>query len=193
MPFGLGFFATAGVSASAGSFDLLESQVLTSNTASITFSNLNSSYGSSYQHLQLRVALRSNNAQIWEEVKLNFNGTTSGYWSHILAGTGSGSPFSTDTGSASYIKPWAFAVGANATANTFGAAVIDILDPFETTKNKTVRTLGGRVPSNGETRIALSSGLWSNTAAVTSIVIAPEAGSQWVTGSRFSLYGIKAA
>jgi hypothetical protein len=188
----LGFLAASGVS--AGSFDLLESQVLTSNTASITFSNLNSSYGSSYQHLQLRVLVRSNNAQVWEETKLTFNGSSTGYRSHILAGTGSGSPFSAWTDATdSYIKPWAFAVGANATANTFGAAVIDILDPFETTKNKTVKTLGGRVPSNGETRIALSSGLWANTAAVSSITIAPEAGSQWVQYSRFSLYGIKAA
>jgi hypothetical protein len=192
MPFGLGFFATAGAGAGAvTSFDLLETQVLGSNTASVTFSSL-SGYASSYQHLQLRVALRSNNAQIWEETKLTFNGSTTGYKSHILGGTGS-ELFSTDSVSGSYIKPWAFAVGANATANTFGIAVIDILDPFETTKNKTVRTLGGRVPANGETRIALSSGLWANTAAVSSINIAPEAGSQWVTNSRFSLYGIKAA
>jgi hypothetical protein len=186
----LGFLAASGVS--AGSFDLLETQTLTGSASSVTFSSL-SVYASTYQHLQLRVLVRSNNAQVWEETKLTFNGNSSGYRSHILAGTGS-SVFSTWTDATdTYMKPWAFAVGANATANTFGAAVIDILDPFETTKNKTIRTLGGRVPSNGETRIALSSGLWANTAAVTSITIAPEAGSSWSQYSRFSLYGIKAA
>lgn len=189
MPFGLGFFAVAGASV-AGTYELIETQVLGSNTASVTFGSL-SQYSTTYKHLQLRVALRSNNAQVWEETKLTFNGSSTGYRSHILAGTGS-SVFSTWTDATdSYIKPWAFAVGANATADVFGVAVIDILDAFDTNKNKTVRTLGGRVPANGETRIALSSGLWANTNAVSSIVIAPEAGSQWVTNSRFSLYGIR--
>ena len=171
-------------------FHHLETVLLGGNAASVTFSNLGQY--SDYQHLQLRVAVRSNNGAVWEEMKLTFNGSTSGYRSHLLGGTGS-SVFSawsdtTDT----YLKPWAFSVGANATANVFGAAVLDILDAFETTKNKTVRALGGRVPANGETRIALSSGIWTNTSAITSITMAPEAGSQWVAGSRFSLYGIKA-
>lgn len=171
-------------------FHHLETVRLGGGAASVTFSNL--ARYSDYQHLQLRVAVRSNNGAVWEEMKLTFNGSTSGYRSHILAGTG-GSVFSgwsdvTDT----YLKPWAFSVGANATANVFGAAVLDILDPFETTKNKTVKAFGGRVPANGETRVALSSGVWINTAAVTSITMAPEAGSQWVAGCRFSLYGIKA-
>ena len=47
MPFGLGFFATAGAGA-AGSFDLLETQVLGSAQASVTFSSLGTY--SNYKH-----------------------------------------------------------------------------------------------------------------------------------------------
>lgn len=189
MPFGLGFFAAAGAGV-AGTFELIETQVLGSNSASVTFGSL-SQYSSSYKHLQLRVALRSNNAQVWEETKLTFNGSATGYRSHILAGYGSGIFSSWTDTTDTYMKPWAFAVGANATADVFGVAVIDILEAFSTNKTKTIRCLGGRVPANGEQRIALSSGIWTNTNAIDSIVIAPEAGSQWVTNSRFSLYGIR--
>jgi hypothetical protein len=40
--------------------------------------------------------------------------------------------------------------------------------------------------------VALISGFWNNTAAVTSASLTPSTGASFVTGSRFSLYGIKA-
>jgi hypothetical protein len=39
--------------------------------------------------------------------------------------------------------------------------------------------------------IELRSGLWMNTASVTSITIAPLVGTQLVQNSRFSLYGVR--
>ena len=196
MPFGLGFFATAGASAgAAGSFDLLESQVLTGSQASIAFSNLNATYGATYQHLQLRVVLRSDLGQTYEEVKFTFNGDSgNNYTDHYLAANGSSifSGYDT-TGNYPYTQPFSIAVGSSNASGIFGAGVIDILDPFETTKNKTIRTLGGRLTADSEKRTTLSSGLWINTSAVTSITLAPKVGSNWISGSRISLYGIKAA
>lgn len=190
MPFPLGILASSGIA--KGSYDLITTQVLGGSQDSVTFSSL-SQYASTYKHLQLRVVVRSNNAAVWEETKLTFNGSSTGYRSHILAGTGS-SVFSTWTDvTTSFMKPWAFAVGNNATANVFGVATIDILDAFQGNKTKTIKALGGRVPSNGETRIALSSGIWTNTNAIDSITIAPEAGTLWLANCRFSLYGIKGA
>ncbi len=167
---------------------LIETVALGSNAASVTFSNLDQ-YAGVFESLTLVVSVRSNNAAVWEEMKLTFNGNTTGYRSQLLGGTGS-SVFSawSDTTS-TYAKPWAFSVGANATADVFGAAVIEIVNPYDT-KAKAVRALGGRVPANGETRIALSSAIWQNNSTVSSITIAPEAGTQWLTNSRFSLYGV---
>lgn len=168
---------------------LIETTTLGANAASVTFSNLEQ-FAGVYESLQLVAAVRSNNAQIWEEMKLTFNGNTTGYRSHLLGGTGS-SVFSTwsDTIS-SYAKPWAFSVGANATADVFGVAVLEILNPYDSGKARVIRTLGGRVPSNGETRVALSSAIWQSGANVSSINIAPEFGTQWLANSRFSLYGV---
>jgi hypothetical protein len=46
--------AQAAGQVAAGSFDLLETQVLTSSAASVTFSSL-STYAADYQHLQIRI------------------------------------------------------------------------------------------------------------------------------------------
>lgn len=184
----LGILAASGVS--AGSFDLLESQVLTSNTASITFSNLNSSYGSTYQHLQLRMTLRTTRSNTADFIKLTFNADTTGYARHALYGTGS-TPASyglTDIISTPDIP------GGSAGTGQFGAVVMDILDAFETTKNKVTKAIGGTVGSLN--RIQLDSGLWIDTNAITSIKLesgnAGE-GANLAQYSRFSLYGIKAA
>jgi hypothetical protein len=78
---------------------------------------------------------------------------------------------------------------AGATANNFGFSVIDLLDPYSTTKNKTLRTLGG-ITDAAQNRIDMHSALWINTASLTSWQLFPELGN-FVTGSRFSLYGIR--
>jgi hypothetical protein len=74
-------------------------------------------------------------------------------------------------------------------ANYYGVAVIDIIDYASTTKYKTLRSFTG-ADINGTGQVALSSGLWMNTAAITSISI-----TQWIqdcaAGSTFALYGIK--
>jgi hypothetical protein len=66
--------------------------------------------------------------------------------------------------------------------------LIDLLDPYEP-KNKTVRAFGGSAATYRE--VGLNSALWMSTQAVSSITIAGGNGS-FISGSRFSLYGIKA-
>jgi hypothetical protein len=74
-------------------------------------------------------------------------------------------------------------------ANTFGATIIDILDYENTNKNTTVRILAG-VDNNGSGNIELTSSLWSNTAAINNIYLAPSSGN-FSQHSQFALYGIK--
>jgi hypothetical protein len=178
----LGFLAASGVS--AGSFDLLETQVLGSATSSVTFSSL-SSY-SSYQHLQVRATLRSTRAATGEVFVMQFNGDgASNYSWHLLEGTGS--TVLSDAGTSASSMRCGVGFGSSGTANAFGAAVIDILDAYETTKNKQIRSL------TGLGSIDLLSGSWRNTNALSSISLLPAFGGNLAIGSRFSLYGIKAA
>lgn len=189
MPFGLGFFATAGAGAgAAGSFDLLETQTLTGSQSSVTFSNLNTSYGSTYQHLQIRALMRDTGSNASFGFRFNAD-TGTNYSRHELKGNGS----SVSSGAGSSENGGFLGGGATSstTANSFTGAVIDILDPFETTKYKTVRTLQGTTGS--PTEIILVSSLWQSTAAATSFQIYSRFGTNLAQYSRFSLYGIKAA
>ena len=183
MPFGLGFFATAGVSAAAGSFDLLETQVLGSSQASVTFSSLGTY--SNYKHLQIRMVARaSRSGATTDPLIVKLNSTTQTYGHHLF---GNGSSVGSGNIATSYSLLDAI-TGATATANAFGACVIDILDPFETTKNKTIRALTG-----ANTVVSLSSTFWNFTTAVSSIELSAFSATNFLVGSRFSLYGIKGA
>ena len=192
MPFGLGFFATAGVSAASNSFDLLETQVLGSSTASVTFSSL-STYAATYQHLQLRMVVRSERAGLDRDVpyiQLNAD-TGANYKAHGLVGAGNAA-YSFTAGNTNNIDLFSYIQAATSPTGAFSAYVVDLLDPFETSKNKVIRSLSGGTVRSAESGVALSSGLWLNTNALTSIKFYG-ASANLSAGSRFSLYGIKAA
>jgi hypothetical protein len=191
MPFGLGFFATAGAGAgAAGSFDLLETQVLASPTSSVTFSSL-STYAATYQHLQIRYTTRSARATDSSFTKMIINGDSSANYSeHFMRGNGTSIQAVGNT-NVSYIH-FGDTPAANATANVFNAGVFDLLDAFETTKFKTTRNFSG-VYGGGITYCQLWSGNWRNTNAVSSFTISDFFGANLATGSRFSLYGSKVA
>jgi hypothetical protein len=188
MPIPLGVLAVAGAGAAGGggAFDLLETTVLGSDAASVTFSSLGSY--SAYKHLQIRMVSRCTRAATIADTFVQVNGDTgNNYAYHRMLGSGS------SVGEASSINRanafLAYTSAANATANNFATTVFDILDFSSTSKTTTFRSLTGMVNTSGNL-IGLFSGLWNNTAAVTSINIFPEAGN-FLTGSRFSLYGYK--
>jgi hypothetical protein len=191
MPITLGILAQSRQAVAGATFQLLESTVLTSSQASVSFTNLTTKYAATYQHLQIRAVTRSTVGSNEDFQYIQLNGdTASNYRSHYLIGTGS-SVLSGDITS-SYpagILDAFGTTGASFVANSFGASVIDILDPFETTKNKTARIFSGQAGTLN--RVALSSGAWFNTASVTQITLDGVFGN-YATGSRFSLYGIKA-
>jgi hypothetical protein len=187
--------AEAAAPAAAGSYDLLETEILTGTQASVTFSSLNSTYGADYQHLQIRYVARTDKTGDPDNyLHAQFNNvTSSSYASHQLQGNGS-SVTSSALASQTYMRlANGSLIGAGASAGAFSASVIDILDPFETTKNTTARALTGI--SGGVTYsyvINLSSGVFLSTAAITEIDLFPLSGN-FVADSRFSLYGLKAS
>jgi hypothetical protein len=79
--------------------------------------------------------------------------------------------------------------GATSNASIFASGILDILDYANTNKYKTTRSLSG-VDANGSGFAQFMSGLWMNTAAVTSITILPNSDS-FIQYSQFALYGIK--
>lgn len=185
----LGIFSAAGAGgvAFASDYELIESVILTGSQASITFSSLGT-YSSTYKHLQIRMIARDARAVDINNAFLRFNGdTTTNYSYHLLVGNGS--TVTSDAGVSNDSAVAGGSVGASGTANAFAPSVVDILDPFSTTKNKTVRSLTGQ--NSSASTIRLWSSNWRSTASVTSINIYPSSSTGFVSGSRFSLYGLK--
>ena len=166
--------------------ELISSQILTSSASSVTFSSI----PSDYKHLQIRMAHRNTRTGSGNGLMvLEFNSDTGANYSmHELLGNGS-----SVTSDATYavnqnFMGLAFSPEASNTTSAFAGTVVDILDYANTTKNKTVRSLGGVAASTN--RISLISGHWRSTSAVTSIKMYVFSGNL-VTGSRFSLYGVR--
>lgn len=163
----------------------IATNLLASATSTITFSNI----PNTYKHLQIRYIARSTRADAYGYFRIRFNGDSgSNYSSHNLYGTGATVASNAST-SASSIESTQI-TGASATASIFGAGVIDILDYANTNKFKTERFLTGDDRNNTQGFIYFKSGLWMNTAAITSITISDEF-NNFDTNTRFSLYGIK--
>jgi hypothetical protein len=186
----LGIFSAAGAGVvSAGSYELIETNILSSNQSSITFSGL-ATYASTYKHLQIRCLTRTTHGTGYDFVLLRLNADTgSNYSVHALVGQYAGAVVSVAGTNTTYTSTL-ITTGATNSSNYFGSAVIDILDSFSTTKNKTTRALSGIADGDINREMRLTSGLWRNTSAISSITIYGDTGNL-ITGSRFSLYGIK--
>jgi hypothetical protein len=160
---------------------LLERIELNASAASVTFDNLPTS---GYTDLKIVVSVRQSSTSV-SYATLRFNGSTTGYTYRSLEG--SGSTAASFNGSSGAIG---VAVPDNWTANTFSNFEIYIPN-YRSANNKSYST-DAVSEQNATTAYAdLVAGLWSNTAAITSISIQDGSGNL-VANSTFSLYGIAA-
>jgi hypothetical protein len=184
MALSMGLLGAASFVAPAGSYDLLQTEILTASQASVTFSSLGD-YAADYQHLQIR-AVSKQDSTGYGGGSIRFNGdTATNYSSRFLRGSGS----AVSSGASPSASSMATLLVRNSNADVYQPAVFDILDPFETTKYTTIRGLLG-VPSTSGTFLELISGSGRNTASLTSVTFLPTQTSI-LSGSRFSLYGIR--
>ena len=183
----LGTFAASG--ALASSFESIATLSGTGSSDSITFSSI----PAGYTHLQIRgIATVAYGSSDFGTVGIRLNGdTATNYTRHGIRGFRSGG--------VNYAQALGIANTNFAQAGTAylinnslytGVSVIDILDYANTNKYKTVRGISG-AHWNTSGASEFSSGLWRNTAAITSVTVFGQNGN-FGTNSTFALYGIKA-
>ena len=182
------------LAAAAGTaFESIATATSSGSDTTITFSNIPQNYA----HLQVRGLFRSDkSADTNADLYLYLNGDTSmaNYTRHYLRGTGATAiSFGAVAGDNRPVAGEAPA--ASSTANVFGATIIDILDYANVNKNTTVRTLHGDDQNSGTTasNVYLTSSLWLNTNAVTSLTFMLQATTNFIQYSTFALYGIRGA
>ena len=178
---------------STNAYEWLETiSVGAGGTSSITFSNLNTNYGSTYQHLQLRITARTSRTNADSDpILIRFNNDTGNNYSRhgLRAYFGTIDSVGSTSQNGIFLTE-SCAVDKNA-ANVFSPVVADILNPFEA-RQKTVQATSGLLAS-GWYGTEFWSGNWANTSATTTITLLPLIGPNFVSGSRFSLYGMRIA
>jgi hypothetical protein len=159
---------------------LIETKTLGTAAASIEFTSI----PQDGTDLFLLISGRGSNAEVTSYVEVSFNGSTSSFTQRSLGGTGSTAN--------SFTIPARFlgeTVGNGATSNTFGNLRVYIPN-YSGSTNKSFSTDG--VGENNATTAQqnLTAGLWSNTAAITSVTVSALSGANLLTGSTISLYKI---
>ena len=144
-----------------------------------------------YTDLELVFSGRSARTSERDSVELYFNTNTSNYVGRMLIGNGvSGTNGNTSYGTSSINRM--DVSDANSTTNTFGNMKIYI--PNYTGSNYKSVSIDSVYEHNGTYAYQyLVSGIWSNTAAITSIKLALEIGPTFVQYSTAYLYGISNA
>jgi hypothetical protein len=162
---------------------LIAHQELTSAASSITFSSI----PQTFTDLYLKISARTNRASTQDDfILLKPNNSTSNLTNRRLYGQGS-TVFSF-SGTVIY---GGAASTTSQTANTFGSCAVYIPN-YTSTANKSFST--DFVNENNATSAVagIAAGLWSDSSAITSLVLAPETGTQFEIGTSMTLYGILA-
>lgn len=161
---------------------LIKTTVLDASAASVTIDNI----PQQFKTLQLMVSARTNRANDGDYLNLSLNGgSDTGYTFRTVQGDGTSASSVNGT---SYFRG-VLTDAANNTASTFSSGEITVPN-YSGSTNKAVSV--SHVYENNATSAQqiLTAYLWSNTAAITSIVLSPVYGTSIVAGSTFYLYGI---
>jgi hypothetical protein len=150
--------------------------------SSVTFSGIPQT---GYTDLVVKFAARGDAGAISRSIALTFNGSATSYSSRYLQGDGSAA--SSGTGGSTNIYAGE-CTASTATASTFANQELYI--PNYASSNYKSVSVDSVAETNATTQyMGLQAGLWSNTAAITSIGLAPGTGN-FAQYSTFYLYGV---
>jgi hypothetical protein len=170
----------------ANTFELIASSTVgAGGVASINFTSI----ASTFTDLVVKYSLRdSQSGYAYGGMIIKFNSSSSGYTERVVYGTGSSAASATNSGSYFALE---YVVQGSATASTFANGEIYV--PNYLSSNNKSMSADTVTENNAAGAVAgLTAGLWSNSAAITSISLAPTGGT-FVQYSTAYLYGVKNA
>lgn len=177
--------------ASPSSFESIATVTASGGETSLSFTSIPGTYKS----LQIRgMYLDTQTASnAGEQLFIRYNSDSgSNYNYHTLYGDGTS--VTADNGATTYVrvKQAGVRTGPSSQTTTYGSFVFDLIDYASTSKYKTSKAFSGANNNSTSTafQVALDSGLWRSTSAVTSITLLPGSDT-FATGTKFALYGIK--
>ena len=160
----------------AKTYEPIATTTLGSNQTTVTFSSI----ASTYTDIRIICSLTSTAAK---RTFLRFNGdTAANYASIYIQGDGSTASSGDDPAATEASIDYA---GSTA----YHSIIVDVMSYANTNKYKTYLSRGG----NTATLVIAYVGVWNSNSAINSISINSTGASGLLTGSTFTLYGIKAA
>jgi hypothetical protein len=165
--------------AAGNTYVALATETLTSAQASVTFSSISGAYTDLV--LVINALTASSNA-VGVEMTFNATGSTGRSFTRIQGNGTSESSFQN--------YPNDSAIGVLGDSDG-GNIIAQIMNYSNSTTYKTILTRYNSLDA-GDGRVGSYVSLWSSTAAITSLIVAPIS-INWASGSTFSLYGIAAA
>jgi hypothetical protein len=171
-------------------YTLISSQVLGSSAASVTFSSI----PSTYKDLVLKTSIRTDYASTIDYLFMTINGDTSAKYSWTrLQGNGSAATSGRQAASAptpaSGTIYFGFLDGNTTTSNTFANGEIYIPN-YTSTTSKQISTYSATENNATQAFIDAFANLYTGTSAISSLLLQPQSGNNFVSGSSFYLYGI---
>lgn len=164
--------------AAGNTYEAIATQTLGSATATVTFSSIPSTY------TDLVLVCNFGASSAGQDFTFRFNGdTNSNYSDTRIYGNGTSAVSNRNTS--------ATRITADSVGVSTSLQVTDIIQVINYSNTTTYKTALVRVADAAKSTEA-TVGLWRNTAAITSIDLAMTSGNL-LSGSTFSLYGIKAA
>ena len=171
-------------------YTLIQSQTLASSAASVTFSAI----PATYTDLVLKASARSDAAGTDDGITIVLNSDTSSNYSQTwISGSGSAAATNRSSSAAKFgAAGWIMIDTSGNTTNTFSNTEFYI--PSYTVAQSKPMSFDTRLENNSTLAyITTTAGLWSNTATISTILLALASGGNYVTGSSFYLYGISNA
>jgi hypothetical protein len=159
---------------------LIETKTLLSAAASIEFTSI----PQTYTDLVILASCKTDRDATVDYISIAFNTITTDFTAIRLTGNGL-----VAVSNEALTRIFGTATGATSTANTFGNSSTYVSN-YTGSTNKSWSV--DQVAENNATEAFqdIVAGLWSNTAAITSIDLTPRVGTQFEIGSTISLYGI---
>jgi hypothetical protein len=171
----------------AQTYTPIATTTLTNTAASVTFSSI----PGSYTDLVLVTSVFSTSVSGWG---INFNGdiTSANYSYTVLDGEGTGvTTVRSSSPGRIQVGGWSIALGSTTKPSI---AITNINNYSNTFSYKTATSKSQTYDSTTGANVSFFHGKWNNTGAITSIVVSLDSGSyNFLSGSTFALYGIKAA
>lgn len=158
---------------------IAHTEVGSGGAGSILFSSI----PATYDDLVVVLSTRTSNTAIAEVINILFNGSSANITARLLYGIGSTVTSGTSTSNA------AFTNGNDTTASTHGSAMIY----FPNYKGSTNKSFSSDSVSENNATTAyqlILAGLWSQTAAITSLEFDPGSSANFAQYSSATLYGV---